>query len=250
MKWAVEIKQYGIEHRNLQDLLKSLGFQVVESVDSEVMYSPIFDDLETAKEVWDAAKKVRDAFTGSASIDPNLVLGPVINYRSNKQRHFFLEVDSVHYHTSFGSPTLTVSPPVNLSAEEQKKWEEARTEEEYRNKLETQKIKLVPAYLEPRASKVLSLLSDEEYTGESLYKIYELMEFHPSNRKNFQQQFNILKTEFQRFSDAVHNPVVSGDLARHAYEEKPKTSNPMTLNEANSFIQALTIKWLASIRDV
>ncbi len=50
------------------------------------------------------------------------------------------------------------------------------------------------------------------------------------------------------FSDAVHNPVVSGDLARHAYEKDPKTSNPMTIREAETFVMQLAERWLASVR--
>jgi hypothetical protein len=64
----------------------------------------------------------------------------------------------------------------------------------------------------------------------------------------FHSQFGIPKADFDRFKDAVHNPVVSGDLARHAYPDSPKTANPMTLQEAESFVRALAKKWLASLR--
>jgi hypothetical protein len=80
MKWAVEIQKTGLEHRNLVDLLQGLGFDLVEGVDFEAMYSPSFDDLETAPEVWEQAKKVRDAFVGPTSIDSEFTLGSVIDY--------------------------------------------------------------------------------------------------------------------------------------------------------------------------
>ncbi len=53
--------------------------------------------------------------------------------------------------------------------------------------------KLEPVFLEPRAAKVLDLLSIKKQTGETLYKIYEIMEFHPTNRKNFKHQFKYQK---------------------------------------------------------
>jgi hypothetical protein len=249
MKWAVEIQKTGLEHRNLVDLLQGLGFDLVEGVDFEAMYSPSFDDLETAPEVWEQAKKVRDAFLGPTSIDSEFTLGSVIDYSTEeRKRHAFLEVESLSIKMSVGSVNLTVSPPNDLSAEELQIWEENKKEQEYQNKLEGQREKLEPAFLEARASKVLELLSMTNHTGESLNKIYELMEKHPSNRPNFHDDFEITQLEFRRFSDAVHNPVVSGDLARHAYEAEPKTSNPMTIGEANSFIQALSKKWLRSVR--
>ncbi len=250
MKWAVEIQKTGLEHRNLVDLLNGLGFQLVDGVDFEAIYSPYFDELESASEVWAKAKKVRNAFTGPASIDSEFVLGSVIDYSTNeRKRHVFLEAEPIHFKMTVGSATLTVSPPSNLSPEELKEWEDNRAEQEYQSKLEGQRIKLEPVFLKPRASKVLELLSTENQTGETLYKIYEIMEFHPSNRKNFHRQFKISKNEFTRFSDAVHNPAVSGDLARHAYADKPKSDNPMTINKAKVFIQALVKKWLTSIRD-
>lgn len=251
MKWAVEIQKTGLERRNLVDLLHGLGFQLVDGVDFEAMYSPYFDGLESAAEVWAAAKKVRDAFTGPASIDPELVLGSVIDYSTKeRKRHAFLEAKPIHLKMTLGTPILTVSPPPNLSPEELREWEDRRAEQEYQAQLESQKEKLEPVFLEPRAAKVLELLSVENQTGETLYKIYEIMEFHPSNRKNFQNQFNISENEFKRFSDAVHNPVVSGDLARHAYKDQPKTNNPMTFGEAKIFIRVLAKKWLASIRNI
>ncbi len=250
MKWAIEIQKYGLEHRNLVDLLHGLNFKLVDGVDFEAMYSSSFDDCESAAEVWEEAKKVRNAFTGSASIDSEFVLGSVIDY-SNKERkrHAFLEVESIISTTSIGTVSLTVSPPSNLSPDKIKEWEEKRIEQEYQSKLESQRKNLEPVFLEPRASKILKLLSAENHTGETLYKIYEIMELHPSERKIFHKQFCISKKEFTRFSDAVHNPVVSGDLARHAYEDEPKSENPMTINEAIVFIQTLATKWLAFIRN-
>ena len=94
--------------------------------------------------------------------------------------------------------------------------------------LEAQRAKLEPAFREPRAVKLLQLLKRDSHTGESLYKILdELAEGHPSHRKEFHERFGIPEVEFRRFTDAVHNPVVSGELARHAYEDKPKTANLM-----------------------
>lgn len=251
MKWAVEIQKTGLERRNLVDLLYGLGFQLIDGVDFEAIYTPYFDDLESAAEVWTEAKKVRDAFTGPASIDPEFVLGSVIDYSTKeRKRHAFLEAKSIQFEVTLGSPTITISPPPNLSPEELKEWEDKHAEQEYQTQLESQRGKLEPVFLEPRAAKLLELLSIKNQTGETLYKIYELMEFHPSKRKNFQHQFDISKNEFKRFCDAVHNPVVSGDLARHAYKDKPKTNNPMTIGEAKLFVQALAKKWLASIRKI
>jgi hypothetical protein len=143
---------------------------------------------------------------------------------------------------------LTVSPPAGLSKEALVAWKASREEQEYQEKLESQRSKLEPAFREPRASKILELLKRESHSGETLYKIYELVEGHPRKRKQFQAQFGVPKDEFDRFADAVHNPVVSGDLARHAYDDQPQTKNPMTIHEAEQFVVDLAKRWLASFR--
>jgi len=249
MKWAVEIQKTSLDRRNLVDLLQGLGFEIVEGVDFEAMYAPHFDSLETAAEVWDEGKKVRETFTGAAAIDSEFKLGSVIDYSSDVlKRHAFIEVEPFQIKTSVGPVTLKVDPPSYLSDDELKEWEEKRAEAEYQAKLEQQREKLEPVFREPKASKILKALAEKNHTGETLYKMYEVMEGHPSNRKDFQIQFNISKHEFNRFGDAVHNPTISGDLVRHAYEDNTKTDNPMTFQEAKSFVQVLAKKWLASLR--
>jgi hypothetical protein len=163
------------------------------------------------------------------------------------KRHHFLEIKSGIIVTTGLDAILTVSPPDNLSAEQLIEYNRRRAEQEFKAKLEAQRAKLEPVFREPRAVKVLQLLKRDSHNGESLYKIYELVEGHPSRRKEFHERFGISKVEFQRFSDAVHNPVVSGELARHAYEDKPKTDNPMTISEAKSFVVGITKHWLASL---
>ena len=243
MRWAVEIQKTGLKRRNLADLLGGLGFKLVDGVPFNIMYSHNFDQLESPDEVWEVAKKVRDAFVGPASIDVEFVMGSVIDYSTKEQKRYaFAEVQPIKIKITMKSPTPTVGPPPNLLPTELKEWEHKRTEQEYQRQLERQRQKLEPVFLEPRAAKVLELLSMENQTGEILYKIYETMEVHPSNREIFQSQFKISKNEFKRFGDAVHNPIVSGELARHAYADKPKTENPMTFSEAKNFIQRLVNK--------
>jgi hypothetical protein len=68
MKWAIEIQKTGLEHRNLLDLHHGLGFQLVDGVKFEAMYSSYFDELKSANEVWAEGKKVRAAFTGPTTV--------------------------------------------------------------------------------------------------------------------------------------------------------------------------------------
>lgn len=250
MRWAVEIQETSLEQRNLTDLLSKLGFSIVDGIEFRALASPAMDSLQTSSEVWSEAKRLRYAIAGPANIDSAFRLGAVIDYTTTPpKRDYFLEVDSVLMNmNTFFPPTVTVSPAAGLSEQELAAWHAAQAEQQYQQKLRSQLEKIVPVFREPRASKVLELLNLEHHTGETLYKIYELAEGNPSNRRAFQSLMGITADQFRRFGDAVHNSVVSGDLARHAYTEAPKSSNPMTLGEAEGFARQVTKQWLASIR--
>lgn len=249
MRWAVEIKATGLARRNLTDLLAGLGYDTLDIGSGAAFGSPRLDSLATPGEVWSEAKRLREAMTGPAEIDPNFTLGAVVDCSTREhKRHYFLEVQSRHLTITGGIATLTVSPPSGLSEAELAKWKAVRAEQEYQAKLESQRSKLEPAFRSVDAAKVMELLGREHQTGETLFKVYELIEGHPSNRRSLHSRFGIAEAEFDRFSDAVHNPAVSGDLARHAYHKPPKTSSPMTLGEAKAFIDRLVRDWFATIR--
>jgi hypothetical protein len=251
MKWAFQIERTALDHRNLLDLLTGLGFQPADTPGFDLTFwSTAFEAYENASEVWEEAKRIRDLFSEVTEIDPELVLGPVIDLSSGKpKRHYFLEAKSGIIVMTGSDAKLTVTPPDTLSAERLIEFNRRRSEQEYKAKLEAQRAKLEPAFREPRAATLLKLLKQGSHTGESLYKIYELAEKHPSHRKEFREQFGISEIDFKRFSDAVHNPVVSGELARHAFEDKPKTDNPMTFSEATLFVMDIANRWLASLRN-
>ncbi len=249
MKWAIEIQSTTLEHRNLADLLAGLGFTLIDGIQFPAFTSPEIDGCNMAAEAFDIAKRLRAAFTGPAQIDPNFVLGSVIDYSSTPpKRHAFLEVQPAVLKLSAGGVTVTVSPPAGLSGDELEKWKTERAEQEYQTKLEDQRAKLEPAFRDSRAAKVLELLSIQNPSGETLYKIYELAEGHPITRSTFHAQFGISKNDFSRFQDAVHNPSVTGDWARHAYHDIPKTNNPMSRGEAENFVRSIATRWLQYVR--
>lgn len=250
LKWAIEIQKTSLEPRNLSDLLNGLGFELVEGVQYPAMTSPQVDACTTAADAFEKAKAVRAAFKRTAQTDPEFMLGSVIDYSTEPpRRHAFLEVDScVHNTMSMGTASLTISPPKGLSPAELERWTADREERQYQAKLERQRSKLEPAFFSSRAAKLIELLSSNSPSAETIYKIYELAEGHPENRIDFHRQFGISREQFNRFKDAVHNPSVTGDWARHAYHDAPKTSNPMSRSEAERFVRDIAARWLETVR--
>jgi hypothetical protein len=249
LRWAIEIQKTSLDKRNLADLLQGLGFGLIEGIEYPALASPIIDVCATAADVFEVAKGIRSAFKGPAQVDSEFMLGSVIDFSTNPpRRHAFLEVASCAMAMTVGAATLTVSPPIGLSSVELERWSAEYAERKYQAQLEEQRSRLEPAFLNPRAAKVLELLSIENPSAEAVYKIYELSEGHPGNRVEFHKRFEISSDEFNRFSDAIHNPSVSGDWARHAYHRNPKTENPMSQGEAETFVRNIATHWLNSLR--
>jgi hypothetical protein len=250
MTWAIQIEKTTLSQRNLIDLLHGVGYYLVDVPKYKNAFSSkALECCANANDVWTEVKKIREIFVDAAEIDPEMVLGPVLDLSSDiPQAIHFAEVDSMIMESAMCTAKATTSPPSNLSVGQYIEWYNRRAELEYKAQLEEQRSKLEPAFFEPRAIKVLQLLNKKEHTGESLYKIYEIVEENPSHREDFHKRFGVDPNDFKRFADAVHNPLVSGELARHAYTKQPQTSNPMTISEAQGFVTDLAKQWLASLR--
>lgn len=248
MRWAIEVQKTSLELRNLADLLKGLGFNLIQEKEYSALSSPAIDACASAADAFEIAKDVRAAFKGPAKIDPEFVLGSVIDYAiTPPRRHAFLEGAPCVMKITCSTGAITISPPKGLSSDELAKWHEEHNERQYQAVLERQRALLEPAFIDPNAAKAIELLSIENPSGETLYKIYELAEGHPSNRLEFHARFEIDKEQFSRFQDAVHNPAATGDWARHAYHKKLKTTDPMTKAEAAQFVRWVADRWLQSI---
>lgn len=248
-RWAVEVQRSSLARENLSDLLGGLGFELTDGKNFPVFSGDEFEDLSVAQDVFELAKRVRTAIKDTTALDPEFSLGSVIDmWTPNQAGHAFLEPQSGVIRITGGNVKLTVGPPSGLTKRELKRWQAQQDQRQYENQLERQRAQLEPAFNSEEAAKVIELLSREQHDGVTIFKMYELMEGHPSNRKIFHQQYSISQTDFDRFQDAVHNPAVSGDEARHAYSKPPKTPDPMTIAEAESFVRNLANVWLAGHR--
>lgn len=250
IKWAVEIQKTTLKQRILADLLNGLGFSILDGIEFPAFTSLLINSCSNDQQVFEIAKQLRSAFyCGTPQIDSQFTLGAVINYSANPpRRNHFLEGESVTCRSTVGTSTVTVTPPRGLSEKELEIWQAEKADSEYQTKLKHQRSRLEPAFWSNRAKKVLELLAIEQQSGEILWKIYELAQAGAGNRENFHDQFCISKDQFDRFKDAVHSPYVSGDLARHAYGRRPKTTNPMSLPEAKQFIHHIAYQWLKSVQ--
>ncbi len=250
MRWAIEIQKTSLDERMLSDILGVLNINLVEGINFPKAFSSSeIDECPTAQDAIEIARRVRSTLK-TTQIDPEFSLGAVINFSVDPPTsHYFLEVDSLFINVStFFPATLTVSSPNGLSPDEKEQWIKDHNERQYQIELDKQLSKLIPASYNSNALKVIELLSVEPLTTSTLWKIYELVRNGKDNDHKIQKQFGISEVQLSRFKDSVHNPLVSGDNARHALPGKLLSTNPMSKMETEEFIRNLAKKWLTRIR--
>jgi len=232
-----------LHDRLLSDLLASVGFRLTTSGDARVIVGEGLDSLDSAGEVWERAKQLARSFTGSASIDDEFAVGAVYDFSTDPpRRHVFAEGKVAALSATVHAAAVTISPPAGLTEEEIKQRQAKAEEQRYQNDLSAMRERLRAVYFKPKAERVLQLLASERQTGETLYKVYELV--IDGDGKRFIAYLGVEKETIGRFKDAVHNAAVSGDFARHATANRPRSEHPMTPDEAEAFIRSLVNSWL------
>lgn len=251
MNWSVAIQSTGLEERNLGDILQALGYRMTNGPEGLVFSSDEMARCTAAADVFELAKKVRSVFRGPAKIDEEFQIGNVIEYSCTPpKRHAFLEVADCVSHTTCSAASITISPPQGLNEGGLAAWNREQDERNYQAQLQRQLKRAVPTFHNGNASLVLEFLNLKEQTGETLFKVFELMVGDADNervKKRFLTSFRVSEEKFRQFSDAVHNRTVSGDWARHATMRQPKSDQPMSKADAEAFIRRLADEWLESL---
>ena len=136
MKWAFQIERTTLDLRNLCDLLGNIGYQVVDIPGHELVFcSETLEGCSNPGEVWEKTKRLRELISEITEIDPEIVLGPVLDLSTDRvKRYQFVEVKPAITAMASISAKLTVSPPVGLSEEQIAEWNERRIEQQYQSK--------------------------------------------------------------------------------------------------------------------
>jgi len=100
-----------------------------------------------------------------------------------------------------------------------------------------------------QVEKLLRLLGSEDRSFRQLYVAYEVIENAVGGQHALEKRSDLCNTkDVDRFKHTANSVTALGDLARHAGKEKKQPPNqPMTLQEARSFVADLAKMWLASM---
>ncbi len=248
MRWLVEIIDTFADKRFLADLFKKLGFTIYREENKTYLTSDQFESLSTSGEVWELAEEMRDVVIEVSNSFPdanvNFKLGNLYEQKGNSPRSMY-----VFSHIAGGGSILSIEDiaPIitftrEISEEERARLEAERLEREYQEKLNLVAYRVLTAFQDKkgRALKVHRFLQ-QELTPTRMYHIYELIMADLGGKQKLSKLAPL--TEWSRFTHSVNHPKVFGDDSRHMKSTEEPPSKPMSLSEAQSFIERAADLW-------
>ncbi len=98
---------------------------------------------------------------------------------------------------------------------------------------------------DPAVADVLRLLGKGRPDAVTLYKLYEIISDDVGGDSVITKVHQwVSRTELARFTNSLNNRKVLGDDARHATQKFSPPRNPMSLDDALTFVRKLIINWL------
>ncbi len=100
---------------------------------------------------------------------------------------------------------------------------------------------------EPSIAKVLRLLSAlDARSWSGLYRIFEVIEGDVGGQRRLEEKDWCSASDLDRFKHSANSVSVGGDAARHGTERHQPPKNPMTLSEAEAYVNFLVQGWFSS----
>ena len=207
-----------------------------ESDDRYVFESESFNALTEAQEVLNKAEQEVQALSGVLKIlrgsHELLRIDGIYRLREDGKRDYFLFPKSAVFTSEFGEPTITVtdaagnivSPPSPPP----------RT------------VRLARlAASDAAVSKVLRLLASPDASAwVGMYRVHEVIEHDLGGLYPMQSRGWGSAGDLKRFKHSANSVKVGGDSARHGKEVEAPPMNPMTLPEAEAYLNYVVQAWL------
>lgn len=253
MKWVIEVRKLEGDAEMVRALVEAVGLRFVDDKFPEprataYVTDDAFDNLPTNADVWRQCKKreaaiadlPNDLFPDGRAI---VELGSLVELRGDTWvRHIFGSADIVLAPFTV-SATGTVSHG-NLTADEIEALIKEQERREHEARIE-RAARYARAYTrEPRVAAVLDLLK-EPPSSHSLWHIYE----HIEAQLGGSAKELVAESQARRFRGSMNHPDVLGKGSRHAVQTKPAPTNPMSLDEATTFIRGLVDAWVVKIAE-
>ena len=245
MRWRVEISDRGGDIRLLQEVLEALSIQLKEDAGNGFLIGDAFEVFGTAAEVYAFASRVQSIITEIAQCDRDVLMsfqiGPVEEKLEDGTLRKYVfgaaRVTSVSYATA--QANLIVQHGAELSNTDRERIEEERKELAYQEKLRRATSRVVSALKDERALQVQRLLR-KALSPLTMGHIADLIQ----NDMGGAMKGFVYDNQLTLFYRSINHQEVFGEQARHIASKQEPPRNPMSLDEARTFIRDLAARWL------
>ncbi len=231
-EWQVRLKG---EKSDLEYLctLSSLNWSVTEQEGEYYLKSTRFNSLTDAHDVLGAATNILDFINGVAKLKfenfQAAKVGGITRVEEDGKHTQFIMPSGIPSAVRFGRPTVVISDGAELSQ---------------RPGLQGEALWIEIAEKDESVDRAFALYGlDHDWTN--LYKLLETIEYDVGGERALMNKLWAQSSKIKLFKQTANSFHAVGREARHGRKyEAPR--NPMSLNEAQSFIRNIFHEWLCS----
>jgi len=242
MKWRVEISYVAKDDRLLRQLLADKSFELIDENQTFYLVGNEFEALNSHTDVYALADRIQSIVEETDKWEPLVTKFDV--------RCVFEEVENgnlkkygrshvISFNAICNSAIVSASIKVNVSEEEQRRFEEEQKELDYQKRYRTAKLSFASSLNDERALDVQRLLRNE-LTPLVMGHIFDIIEDDMGGVLNELTS----NTQKGRFTRSINHPKVFGEQARHIVSKHEPPPQPMDLGEAREYIKNVALKWL------
>ena len=233
MKWRVELSG---DNGDLEELSKSLNsdkLRILRESEKYFLTSSGFNGITEADIVLKKSEEILTFINAGSKVIQNLQkpinLSGIESLNENAKNTQYIFPESIVSVEGVGRPTVL---------------RDSKVEETYIYK-ELPNLVLL-ATQDKHVAEVLNYLNTGSNEIATLYKIYEIIRCDVGGKKSIRDKGWDSRNQIELFTRTVQSPDAIGDKARHGVQKGQPPKNPMSLNQATSFILHLVKCWLYS----
>jgi hypothetical protein len=231
VRWRASLDGHSFDLADLPGMFTSPGLRVVQDESEYFLESSTFEVLDESTAVYGEARRLVPMINGAArlrsSSHRNVDVGHVIELTPDgPKRHAVVLPVTLTARTKVNAVIVRVgeagpAPPPAGSRDEDK-WMELAVQDD-------------------KVAKVLRWWGNKPHDWFNLYKVFEILQ-----DKVTQNQW-ASRNEVGRFTRTANHEQAAGEGARHARSRTVPPARPMTLSEADAFVERLVVEWLRSM---
>ena len=238
-RWLVQVQGHPSDLGGLEEHFSDAGFQIKKDADCYFYESDSFETCYTYNEVLEVAKTELAILTGALRLEglcrEPLQAGSVSKINASGGKDIFVHVDEgLCVRAKCSANLMVTDSDGNLIPSEAKQV--------------PRPVKLMAlASIEQLVAKALRLKgSMDSKTWVGLYRILEVVIEDVGSENRFLSQGWGSKRDFKRFMRSANSDTVAGDDARHGRKDLSPPKEPMSIGEAQAYVNYVIESWLAS----